>query len=242
MDVDSDFEKEKIAALERIRGASPPTGEVKKTTKTHRYEQFLKSKLKKTKDDLEPGNPANSAKDSKSEDEEKKAEASSNQSFAEQIEEVYGATPDEAWPTPLNRKFQTYARRVVQFSVLNLSGSGLGEYLAELRKEDVQTILAKYKSLLSGAGWTSYFLPAAFLELAYRVEINPDLMSSNEMQEQFETMGKSMHKDNPVIAQVLDETLNYARMRELPITIFGTSSSGSFVDQKSRSPADVLTD
>ena len=34
--------------------------------------------------------------------------------------------------------------------------------------------------------------------------------------------------------------MDYAKMRGLPITVFGTSSSGSYVDKKPLNPADVL--
>ena len=113
---DSKDADELRAAQERIFGSPPKeTTAGVATKKTNRYEQFLKSKLKKTKADLEPENPGSPSKDSKSDEEDTKAEASSNQSFAEHTEEAYGPTPDEAWQigTPLSRKFQTYARRVV---------------------------------------------------------------------------------------------------------------------------------
>ncbi len=34
--------------------------------------------------------------------------------------------------------------------------------------------------------------------------------------------------------------VDYVKMRALPITVFGTSSSGSFVDQTHRNPAEVM--
>ena len=44
-----------------------------------------------------------------------------------------------------------------------------------------------------------------------------------------------------MVQQSIEETVDYVKMRALPITVFGTSSSGSFVDQTHRNPAEVMT-
>jgi hypothetical protein len=49
-----------------------------------------------------------------------------------------------------------------------------------------------------------------------------------------------MDDRSPMIQRSLGETVDYAAMRALPITVFGTSSSGSFVNQTHRNPAEVL--
>ena len=51
---------------------------------------------------------------------------------------------------------------------------------------------------------------------------------------------KRMNEMDPMIKQYLGDTVDYAKMRGLPITVFGTSSSGSYVDKKLFNPADVL--
>ena len=53
-------------------------------------------------------------------------------------------------------------------------------------------------------------------------------------------MTRRMNEMNPMIQQSLGDTVDYAKMRGLPITVFGTSSSGSYVDKKPLNPADVL--
>ncbi len=77
--------------------------------------------------------------------------------------------------------------------------------------------------------------------MACRIEVNRELLTTEETTKQYKIMENSMQQDNPLLEQVLDGAVAYAYLRELPITIIGTSSSGFFANQKSRSPADVLS-
>ncbi len=144
-------ELETREAWARISGPPPDVSTAGVATKrTHRYEQWLEGVLKATRDKLlHSGSLPQTADYSKS-DAEKKTE-SSNQSFTGVSEETTGSTPNEDWITRSQQKFQIYVRRVVQFFILNISG--LEEQLAPLRQANIQTILIKYKSLLSDAGW-----------------------------------------------------------------------------------------
>ncbi len=188
----SPHEIEELASVARIFGGPPTDSTAGVAIKeTNRYAQYIEGMLKTTRDKLHSGSLPQTADYSKS-DAERKTELSSNRSFKEVSEEANGPTPNEAWITKSLQKFQIYARRVVQFFIFNISGSGLEEQLAQLRQANIQTILIKYKSLLSGAGWTSCFLPAAFLDLACRVEINPALLTIDSHRE-FQIMEKAIH-------------------------------------------------
>ncbi len=153
-------------------------------------------------------------------------------------EEETRPTPNEAWTTTLKQKYQTYARRVVQFAVMNHYGAGHEVQLSQLRQATIQTILVKYKVILLAAGWTSCFLPATFSEVACRAEIGTELQEL-ETQE-YQALDKIFYKEIPLVSQAIAGMLDYAALRKQPITIFGTYSSCSCVGGQKIGPAEVI--
>ena len=91
-------------------------------------------------------------------------------------------------------------------------------------------MLAKYKTVVDLSSWSLCFLPVDFLEVACRAELLPTCLSANADREFKEVLEKIKEVD-PILLCSLEEPVDYARLRQLPITIFGTRSSGSHVNK-----------
>ncbi len=157
------------------------------------------------------------------------AKRGEKQSFTGSTADAKGPAPNEAWVTMSKMKFQIYVRRVVQFCLL--ASSGLEDQLAPLRQANIQTMLAKYKRLVDGALWASCLLPVDFLEVACRAELLPTCLST-DAEKDFQDIQNTIKETDPMLLRSLEEPVDYAKMRELPITIFGTRSSGSYVNKE----------
>ncbi len=227
-------EREQNEAWARIHGVSPPENSTKVKKSTHRFEQWLERQLKANRETLaQSGDFALNENYFKSDAD----KAENNQSFGGSSSG--GPVPNEAWGLMKNGpqswasgapwKFHIYVRRVVQFCLL--ASSGLEDQLATLRQANIQTMLVKYRILVDGASWVLCFLPSDFLEVACRAEINPDCLSPLAQTQYEEVQAKITEKD-PMLLRSLVEPVDYERMRELPITVFGSRSSGSHVNKK----------
>ena len=122
-----------------------------------------------------------------------------------------------------------------------LASSGLEDQLASLRQANIQTMLAKYKRLVDGASWASCLLPADFLGVACRAELRPTCLTA-DAEKDFKEVQAKIKETDPMLLCSLEEPVDYAKMRELPITIFGTRSSGSHVNKEGTGlpPGEVL--
>ncbi len=223
-------------ARARIFGVPPPAASADVVKKeTHRFAQWLEKQQQEYKAKLEQDCAFPLTKEYFESDAEKQK---GNQSFTGTSDDTAGPSPNEAWITRSKRKFEIYARRVVQFYLLSISG--LEEQLAPLRQANIQTILSKYKSLLSDSGWGQRFLPSAFLELACRSEIRSISYLMGDEKQVFAQLMEKVSTDYPQIDKSTRETVEYAYLRTLPTTIFGFSSSGTVLNGQGKSPGAVL--
>ena len=166
MDVDQGaadaFEKEQKEARSRIFGGPVPEQKTtpmvqKKTRQTKVMEKMLREMEEALgKMDIDQEAPVSQGE---------KSSSSSGPSLTEIM-----LTPDEAWVTKGNFKFETYARRVIQYATVGLYGSRLNALLDTLRQAELSTIMERYKSLLTSLGWHAMFLPPAILEILCRRE------------------------------------------------------------------------
>ena len=99
-----------------------------------------------------------------------------------------------------------------------LASSGLEDQLAPLRQANIQTMLVKYKRLVDGASWTSCFLPSDFLEIACRAELRPSCLTA-DAEKDFKAIQTKINETDPMLLRSLDEPVDYAKMRELPVKI-----------------------
>ena len=92
-------------------------------------------------------------------------------------------------------------------------------------------MLAKYKRLVDGALWASCLLPVDFLEVACRAELLPTCLPT-AAEKDFQDIQNTIKESDPMLLRSLEEPVDDAKMRELHITIFGTRSSGSYVNKE----------
>jgi hypothetical protein len=138
-------------------------------------------------------------------------------------------TPDEAWTTRSSHKFETYARRTVQFIVLIQCGDQMVPQLDMLRKADITLILEKCVALTINVNWVTCFIPPALLEVACRRERGQALAERAEAEFLvFETM---LENERSQMACATQGTVSYSAMRSLPITIIAPYSSCVYVEE-----------
>ncbi len=175
-------DREQREAWARIYGVSPPESSTTVTRRTHRYEQWLERQLKANRETLAQNS------DFVTNENYFKSEADKtekNQSSGTCSVDSKGPVPNEAWLTMTGAgwtnaadcRFHTYVRRAVQFCLL--ASTGLEDQLAPLRQANIQTMLAKYKTVVDLSSWSLCFLPVDFLEVACRAELLPTCLSAN---------------------------------------------------------------
>ena len=118
---------------------------------------------------------------------------------------------------------------MVQFIIMSQNGDHMTPLLKMLRTSDISVILEKYAAMTVNATWFTCFIPPPILEVACRCERGQtlDIFAKHE----FDKFEKRINSDCPKVKRATERFISYAKLRELPITIFGGSYAGATINE-----------